>query len=134
MADGIAIISVVASSTVALAAVAAQVWQGRLNRESERRAWLRDRRADAYISVFQLFAKTPDQVSQQEWEHLTATLYAYASAGIVGLFKQWGDAAALTWRKDVPEAARQKAYEDAESFQRQMQAQVAAELQGPQPS
>jgi hypothetical protein len=53
----IAIISVVASSTVALAAVAAQVWQGHLNRENERRAWLRDRQAEAYISVLRLFAK-----------------------------------------------------------------------------
>jgi hypothetical protein len=133
MADGVAIISVIASSTVAVAAVAAQVWQSHLDRESERRAWLRDQRAQAYVSAFQLFEKTPDQVSQQEWEHLMATLRAFASPRMAGLFKQWGDAAALTWQEDLPGGARQKAYADAESFQRQMETQVAVELQGHKP-
>lgn len=71
MGDAIAIISVVASSTI--------------------------RRADAYISLLRLFEKTPDEVSQDEWEHLTATVRAFASPAMTTLFTQWGDASRLTW-------------------------------------
>jgi hypothetical protein len=88
VANGIAIVSVVASSVVALAAVGAQIWQGHLNRESERRAWLRDRRAEAYISVLMLFAKTPEQVTQPEWEELTARVAAFSSPLMSLLFNR----------------------------------------------
>jgi hypothetical protein len=52
---------------------------------SVQRAWLRDRRADTYISIFRLFKKTPDQVSQDEWEHLMATVRAFASQTVTDL-------------------------------------------------
>jgi hypothetical protein len=81
--DAVAIISVVASSTVALCAVAAQLWLARLSRESDHQAWLRDRRADTCVAVFRLFAKTPDQVTQDEWEQLTAAVRAFASPAYV---------------------------------------------------
>lgn len=129
MSDTVAIISVVASSTVALAAVAAQLWQGRQNITSERRAWLRDRRADAYISLLRLFEKTPDQVSQDEWEHLTATVRAFASATITDLFARWGAASRMTWDKDATQEARDQAYRDAGVAQRGIQALVISELQ-----
>jgi hypothetical protein len=130
VADGVAIISVVASSAVALAAVAAQIWQGRVNRESDRRAWLRDRRADAYIAILRLFVKTPDEVTQPEWEELTAMVYAYASPPMVELFLNWGEASRLTWQSDVADDDRKRAYQDAEQFQQQLKALVASELQG----
>lgn len=130
VADGVAIISVVASSTVALAAVAAQIWQGQVNRESERRAWLRDRRADAYIAILRLFVKTPEEVTQPEWEQLTAMVYAYASSPMVELFLHWGDASRLTWQTDIPDKDREKAYKDAEMFQGRLKTLVASELQG----
>lgn len=130
MSDSVAIISVIASSTVALAAVAAQIWQGHQDRESERRAWLRDRRAGAYISLFRLFEKTPEQVSQDEWEHLTATVRAFASPTMAGLFTQWGDASKVTWDESASAAAREQAYLDADMAQRGMAAQVISELQG----
>ncbi len=130
VSNTVAIISVVASSTVALAAIAAQLWQGRLNRESERRAWLRDRRADAYISVFRLFEKTPDQVSQDEREHLMATVRAFASPTVTDLFTKWGEASQVTWDEKASKEARQKAYQDADSAQRRMEAQIISELQG----
>jgi hypothetical protein len=130
MSDTVAIVSVIASSTVALAAVAAQLWQGRLDRESEQRAWLRDRRADTYISIFRLFEKTPDQVSQDEWEHLMATVRAFASQTVTDLFNKWGDASRVTWDRDSSEDGLRKAYEDADSAQRLMEAQVVSELQG----
>jgi hypothetical protein len=129
VADGIAIISVVASSTVALAAVAAQVWQGRLTRENESRAWLRDRRAEAYIAVLRLFVKTPDQVSQPEWEELTARLAAFASPAMISLYRQWSDAASTANHPEVTPEAFQDAYEESLSLQRQIEAQVASELQ-----
>ncbi len=96
MADGIAIISVVASSTVALAAVAAQVWQGRLNRANESRAWLRDRRTEAYISVLRQFVKGPDQVSLAEREEITARVAAFASPEMLSLFDQWAEVVSTT--------------------------------------
>jgi hypothetical protein len=130
MSDTVAIVSVIASSTVALAAVAAQLWQGRLDRESEQRAWLRDRRADTYISIFRLFEKTPDQVSQDEWERLMATVRAFASQTVTDLFNKWGDASRVTWHKDSSEDGLRKAYQDADSAQRLMEAQVVSELQG----
>ncbi len=133
MADGVAVVSVVASSTVALVAVAAQLWQSHLNRENERSAWLRDRSAEAYISVLRLFEKTPDKVPQEERERLMATLHAYGSLRMVGLFEEWRNAAALTWQEGAPEEALQKAYQDADSFQRQIEAQVVVELQGEGP-
>jgi hypothetical protein len=129
VADGIAIISVVASSTVALAAVAAQIWQGRLNRENEGRAWLRDRRAEAYISVLRLFVKTSDQVAQSEWEELTARVTAFASPALGSLFKEWSDATAKASQPDVTPEAFQQAYQESLSLQRRIEAQVAAELQ-----
>jgi hypothetical protein len=91
MADGIAIISVVASSTVALAAVGAQVWQGRLNRANESRAWLRDRRTEAYIAILRQFVKGPDEVSLAEREEITARVAAFASPEMLSLFDQWAD-------------------------------------------
>jgi hypothetical protein len=131
--DAVAIISVVASSTVALAAVAAQLWQGHLDRESERRTWLRDRRADTYISMFRLFEKTPDQVTQDEWEHLMAAVHAFASPTMTDLFAKWGDASTVTWDRNASEDALQTAYQDADSAQRDMRAQAISELQGSQP-
>ena len=130
MSDTVAIVSVIASSAVALAAVAAQLWQGRLDRESEHRAWLRDRRADTYTSIFRLFEKTPDQVSQDEWEHLMATVHAFASQAVTDLFNNWGNASRVTWDKNASKDALQKAYQDADSAQRLMKAQVISELQG----
>jgi hypothetical protein len=130
VADGVAIISVVASSTVAMAAVAAQIWQGHLTRESDRRAWLRDRRAEAYLAVLRLFVKTPDEVTQPEWEQLTALVYAYATPPVVELFVSWGDASRLTWQTDVPDADRTKAYQDAGRCEQRLKALVASELQG----
>jgi hypothetical protein len=133
MSDTVAIVSVIASSTVALAAVAAQLWQGRLDRESEQRAWLRERRADTYISIFRLFEKTPDQVSQDEWERLMATVRAFASQTVTDLFNKWGDASRVTWDKDSSEDGLREAYQDADSAQRLMEAQVVSELQGHRP-
>jgi len=130
VADSVAIISVVASSTVALAAVGAQMWQGRLNRESERRAWLRDRQANAYIAILRLFVKTPDQVTQDEWEQLTASTRAFASPRIFDLYAQWGTASRTTWEPGVAEEARGKAYDDAERLQEELGAAIASELQG----
>jgi hypothetical protein len=130
MSDTVAIVSVIASSTVALAAVAAQLWQGRLDRESERRAWLRDRRADTYLSIFRLFEKTPDQVSQDEWEHLMATVRAFASQTVADLFDKWSDASRVTWDKNSSVASLRTAYQAANSAQRLMEAQVVSELQG----
>src|ERR1700684_2180861 len=133
MSDTVAIVSVIASSTVALAAVAAQLWQGRLDRESEQRAWLRARRADTYVSIFRLFEKTPDQVSQEEWERLMATVRAFASRTVSELFNKWGDASRVTWDKHSSEDSLRKAYQDADSAQRLMEAQVVSELQGQRP-
>jgi hypothetical protein len=130
MSDTVAIVSVIASSTVALAAVAAQLWQGRLDRESEQRAWLRDRRADTYISIFRLFEKTPDQVPQDEWEHLMATVRAFASQTVADLFDKWSDASRVTWDKNSSEDSLRMAYQAANSAQRLMEAEVVSELQG----
>jgi hypothetical protein len=128
--SGVAIVSVVASSAVALAAVAAQVWQGRLNRQNEQRAWLRDRRANTYIAMFRLFEKTPDDVTQDEWEMLMATVRVFASTTMADLFGEWGDAARLTWSEDESAQARERAYERAESAQHRMVRQVITEVQG----
>jgi hypothetical protein len=127
---GVAIISVVASSAVALAAVAAQVWQGHLNRSNDQRAWLRDRRAETYIAMFRLFEKEPDQVSQDEWEILMAGVRVFASPTMIHLFTEWGDAAKVTWDEHASTEARDNAYERAETAQHQMLKQVVEEVQG----
>lgn len=129
MADSVAIISVVASSSVALAAVAAQVWQGRLNRENENRAWLRDRRAEAYIAVLRLFVKTPDQVTQPEWEELNARVTAFGSPAVISLYEQWSDATSTANDPKVTPDAFEKAYEESLSLQHRIAAEVASELQ-----
>ena len=129
MGTGLAIVSVVASSAVALAAVAAQVWQGHLNRQSEQRAWMRDKRADTYIAIFRLFEKTPADVSQLEWEELMAKVRIFASPAMAEFFTEWGEAARQTWDDQIPDDARVQAYERADAAQRRMFAQVIREVQ-----
>ena len=128
--SGVAVVSVVASSAVALAAIAAQVWQGHLNRQSEQRAWLRDRRADTYIAMFRLFEKTPNEVTQDEWEMLMATVRIFASTTMTDLFSEWGDAARVTWDEHESTEAREGAYRTAETAQHRMLRQVVEEVQG----
>lgn len=126
----VAIVSVVASSAVALAAVAAQIWQGHLNRQSEQRAWLRDRRADTYVSMFRLFEKTPSQVSQDEWEILMATVRVFASRAMTDLYAQWAESGRVTRDDNASQEVRESAYQDAVTAQRQMESQAVSELQG----
>lgn len=133
MGDAVAIISVIASSAVAVAAIAAQLWQARLTRLSEQHTWLRDRRAETYIAIFRLFEKTPAQVTQDEWEQLTASVRAFASPTMSDLFTKWGDASRVTWDKKASNDARQKAYQDADAAQQQLGAQAILELQGRRP-
>ena len=123
----------VASSVVALAAVGAQIWQGHLNRESERRAWLRDRRAEAYISVLKLFAKTPDQVTQPEWEELTARVAAFSSLPMGALFNRWSEVVAEANGGSLSKEAYGEALKLSEDLQEQIRDQVATELQGSVP-
>lgn len=130
MGTGLAIVSVVASSAVALAAVAAQVWQGHLNRQSEQRAWMRDRRADTYIAIFRLFEKAPGDVTQPEWEELMARVRIFASPTMAEFFDEWGKAARQTWDDQISDDARVRAYERANAAQQGMFAQVIREVQG----
>ena len=126
----VAIISVVASSLVALAAIGAQLWLARLTRVGEQHTWLRDRRAETYIAIFRLFEKTPAQVTQDEWEHLMAAVRAFASKAMTDLFTKWGDASRVTWDKQATATARQQAYDDATAAQQQLCARAILELQG----
>jgi hypothetical protein len=130
MADITAVVSVVVSGTVALVAVAAQVWQGHLTRKDKRLSWLRDRRAEAYISFLRLFEKVPEQVSQKEHELAIATIYAYGSKRVVELFEEWRDETGRANKEGAPEEVHQKAYEDSLALQGQIKKQISGEIQG----
>lgn len=80
--------------------------------------------------MLRLLEKTPDDVTQEEWELLTAKVRVFASAPVIEVFGEWGDAAKVTWDDDAPEQVRTNAYERAEAAQRRMLRQVVEEIQG----
>jgi hypothetical protein len=88
---------------VALASVGAQVWQGHLTRESERKKWLRERRSEAYIALLREFWKDKS-VADEAYELMWARLNAYASPALRAMFHQWLDNDSSELRDEIKQA------------------------------
>jgi hypothetical protein len=130
MVDTVALVSVVASSTVALVAVAAQVWQSRLSRENERRSWLRDRRTDAYLALLELMRTYAGDVTRQEWVTMSARVSAFASPTVTGLYHEWRDVSGRGLAAGISDQIRADAADEQDEISRRIELAVAAELQG----
>jgi hypothetical protein len=130
MVDTVALVSIVASSTVALVAVAAQVWQSRLNRESEHRGWLRDRRTEAYLALLELMRTYAGEVTREEWVSMSARVDAFASGTITGLYSEWRDVSEKGLAAGISDQTRTDAAAKQDEIARRIELAVAKELQG----
>jgi hypothetical protein len=130
MVDTVAVVSVVASSTVALVSVGAQVWLSRISRENERRDWLRDRRTDAYLALLELMRTYAGDVTREEWVTMSARINAFASRTISTLYSEWRDVSERGLAASASEQVRTTAAAGQDEIARKIELAVAAELQG----
>lgn len=110
--DVVAIISVVASSTVAILATVLQFYQGHLARQGDRERWLRDKQAVAYVQLLKAFwwEPTKEKKGLQEWQSMWANVNAFGSDEVRTLFAEFYES-------------------DSESVRVRIEAQIARELQ-----
>jgi hypothetical protein len=85
-------LAIIAPSVVAVAAIAANAWMHRQNQFHERRAWIRDRRAQTYIELLTLISKSTAPGQSPTFDEISvvfAEIRAFGSIVVVGLFDAW---------------------------------------------
>lgn len=129
MVDTVALVSVIASSTVALVSVGAQVRMSRISRENARRDWLRDRRTEAYLALLALMRTYSNDVTREDWVTMSARINAFASSGLIALYTQWRDVSAPGLAPGASKQTRTDAAAKQDEIARKIELAVAAELQ-----